>query len=189
MRARQDPDKHAVEGTLDGDTEMFAHIVLRHQRGLSGFCGAMLCGEGGEDAAQEVFLKAFQALHEFRGDSAFSSWLYRIAFNHCSNLKKSLARRRTCSLEDLSPQAREKAMAAPAATPDGAPELDALAAAMARLPANYRLLIALHLQGKDYAEIAEVAGISVEGVRGRLRRARLILRRGLHRLLPNEVIK
>lgn len=186
---RQDPDLHAVEGTLDGDTEMFAHIVLRHQRGLCGFCSAMLCGEGGEDAAQEVLVKAFQALPEFRGDSAFASWLYRIAFNHCSNIKKSLARRNTCSLEDLSPLAREKAVAAPAASPAAAPELDALAAAMARLPANYRLLIALHLQGKDYAEIAEVAGITVEGVRGRLRRARLILRRGLRRLFPAEVIE
>ena len=164
---------------------MFAELVLRHQRGIIGFCASMLpYGEGAEDAAQEVFIKAFKSLESFRGDSAFSTWLYRIAFNHCCDLKKSSARRRTDSLEDLPYAVREKAVGRMDQPERGKPELEALAAAMARLPENYRALVALRLEGEDYRAMAETLGLSLEAVRARLRRARLILRRELRHFLP-----
>jgi RNA polymerase sigma-70 factor (ECF subfamily) len=182
---RPDEDLEAIKGALEGDTAMFAQLVLRHQRGIIGFCASMLpYGEGAEDAAQEVFIKAFKSLESFRGDSAFSTWLYRIAFNHCCNLKKSSARRRTDSLDDLPYAVREKAVGRADPVERGTPELDALATAMARLPESYRALIALRLQGEDYRAIAETLGISLEAVRARLRRARLILRRDLRHFLP-----
>lgn len=183
-----DEDLEAVKGALEGDTAMFEALVLRHQRGLIGFCASMLpYGEGAEDAAQEVFIKVFKSLESFRGEAAFSTWLYRIAFNYCCNLKVSAARRKTDSLEDLPWAVREKAVAR--ADPDGRgrPELDALAAALARLPGSYRALVALRLQGEDYRAIALTMGLTVEAVRARLRRARLILRRDLRHFLPDGV--
>lgn len=183
--SRQDEDLKALKGALEGDTAMFAELVLRHQRGILGFCASMLPhGEGAEDAAQEVFIKAFKSLESFRGDSAFSTWLYRIAFNHCCNLKKSSARRKTDSLEDLPYAVREKAVGRNDQPERGRPELEALEGAMARLPENYRALMALRLEGEDYRAMAENLGLSLEAVRARLRRARLILRRDLRHFLP-----
>ncbi len=185
---RPDEELEALKGALEGDTAMFARLVLRHQRGIIGFCASMLPhGEGAEDAAQEVFIKAFKALENFRGDSAFSTWLYRIAFNHCCNLKKTSARRRTDSLDDLPYAVREKAVGRADTAAGERPELDALAAALARLPENYRALVALRLQGEDYRAMAGALGLSLEAVRARLRRARLLLRRDLRHFLPGGV--
>ncbi|HNW44871.1 MAG TPA: RNA polymerase sigma factor [Elusimicrobiales bacterium] len=187
--SRQDKDSEALRGALEGDTEMFAELIRRHQRGIIGFCHSMLPhGEGAEDAAQEVFLKALKSLESFRAESSFSTWLYRLAFNHCCNLKKSHARRKTDSLEDLSYSAREKAAGRLDAQPDPVkPELEALPAALARLPAGYRAVIAMRLQGRDYNEISTALGVTLESVRARLRRARLILRRDLKHFLPGTM--
>jgi RNA polymerase sigma-70 factor (ECF subfamily) len=182
---RPDGEREALKGALEGDTEMFGVLVRRYQAGVIGFCAAMLpYGQGAEDAAQEVFIKAFKSLETFRGDSAFSTWLYRIAFNHCCNLNRSSARRRTDSLEDLPEAVREKAVSRTDPEEKGRPELDALAAALARLPGRYRALIALRLQGEDYRSMAAALGLSLEAVRARLRRARLLLRRDLRHFLP-----
>ncbi len=186
---RQDQDLEALRGALEGDTERFAELVRRHQRGVLGFCASMLpYGAGAEDAAQEVFIKAFKSLENFRGESSFSTWLYRIAFNHCCNIKKSTSIRRTDSLDELSSHAREQAVGRlDEPVSHARPELDALAAAMDRLPAGYRALIALRLQGQDYKAMAEAAGLTVEAVRARLRRARLILRRNLQHFFPPKL--
>jgi RNA polymerase sigma-70 factor (ECF subfamily) len=65
---RRDTDIVALRGALEGDTEMFAELVRRHQRGIIGFCASILpYGQGAEDAAQEVFIKAFKSLANFRG--------------------------------------------------------------------------------------------------------------------------
>jgi len=168
---------------------MFAELVRRHQGGIIGFCVSMLSHrEVAEDAAQEVFIKAFKSLEAFRGESSFSTWLYRIAFNHCCTLKKSFARRRMESMEGLSYYVREKATGRWDMDNRGTPELDALGGAMDKLPESYRALIALRLQGRSYREMAAIAGISVEAVRARLRRARLMLRRDLRRFFPGAIM-
>lgn len=182
---RPDGDLEALKGALEGDTAMFGVLVRRHQAGVIGFCASMLAGEGAEDAAQEVFIKAFKSLETFRREASFATWLYRIAFNHCCNLKKSSIRRKTDSLEDLPYAVREKAVGRSDQPERGRPELDALAAAMARLPERYRALVGLRLEGEDYRAMAGTLGISLEAVRGRLRRARLLLRRDLRHFLPD----
>jgi len=179
-------DTEAINGALEGDTAMFGVLVRRYQGTIIGFCASMLpYGEGAEDAAQEVFIKAFKSLESFRGEAAFSTWLYRITFNHCCNLKKSSVRRRTDSLEDLPYSVREKAVGRTDTPERGRPELDALTEAMGRLPESYRAIVALRLEGENYLTIAETLGISLEAVRARLRRARLILRRDLRHFLPD----
>jgi RNA polymerase sigma-70 factor (ECF subfamily) len=173
---RKDPE--IIAAVLDGDTEAFAALVQRHQAKLLAFCRSML-GSGGEDAAQEVFVKAFTALPDFRLDASFSTWLYRIAYNHCCTIIKRNTRAATDSLDAMPETEKERAMRAPAPAQAGGEAETAAARAMAELPGNYRAVMAMRLDGQDYRSIALALGISEDSVRARLRRARLILRSSL----------
>lgn len=182
-------DAELIDEVLGGENAAFGDLVERHQQKVLGFCLSMLGGrEAAEDAAQEIFIKAFTSLPDFRGGSSFSTWLYRIAFNHCSNLRRAKARARQESFDALSEASREKAMLR-AAPPQPAEEARLPAGALEALPAAYRAVIALRLEGENYAAIAEALGISEDAVKARLRRARAVLRGYLRHLLPPPVSK
>jgi RNA polymerase sigma-70 factor (ECF subfamily) len=178
-------DSGIIEEVLDGDTEAFAELVCRYQARVVSFCRSML-GDGAEDAAQEIFLKAFTGLSGFRLEAAFSTWLYRIAYNHCCTLLKKRSSSPVESLDAMPEAAREKAGATSSGRgPENGEETDAaILKALAGLPGNYRAAMALRLQGEDYRSIALALGISEDSVRARLRRARLILRAALRHFLP-----
>jgi RNA polymerase sigma-70 factor, ECF subfamily len=127
-----------------------------------------------EDAAHDVFLKAYRKFHAFRGDSSVRTWLYRIAVNHCQNLLQSWHRRHIVTgLDD-----RLSITPAPAAeNPLRVLELKELGQRIQRtleaLPEEYRLLLLLiadeHL---SYEQVAELTSQSTDAVRGKLHRAR-----------------
>lgn len=190
MFFKEPADAELIDDVICGDRAAFAGLVERHQQRVLGFCCSLLGSrEDAEDAAQEVFTKAFQALPDFRRGASFSTWLYRIACNHCSNVRRAAARARQDSFDAMTEEARERAMlnAAPAPIQPVEPEIPA--AALAGLPAAYRAAIALRLEGETYAGIAAALGISEEAVRARLKRARGVLRRKLRHLLPAPVSK
>jgi RNA polymerase sigma-70 factor (ECF subfamily) len=86
-RLRED-DREALEACRRGDREAFDRLVERYQRDVYRLCYRYLNNhEDANDAAQEVFLRAYRAIERFRGDSAFSTWLYRIAVNTCLNFR------------------------------------------------------------------------------------------------------
>ena len=185
-------DIDIISAVLDGDTEEFAVLIRRYQDKILGFCLSMLSeNEAARDAAQEIFIKAYKGLADFRGDSAFSTWLYRIAFNHCRTLQQRTASARTESLDAMSAPAREEAerrIPRPLDTSDD--DLSKLAAqAVDSLPAGYRAAISLRLQGADYQTIAATLGVSVDSVKARLRRARIILRDRLRHFLSGSASK
>ncbi|MBI5745238.1 MAG: RNA polymerase sigma factor [Elusimicrobia bacterium] len=182
-------DTELVVEVLNGNTGSFSGLVIRHQQKVLGFCLSMLSNsQAAEDAAQEVFIKAFTSIPDFRQGSSFSTWIYRIAFNHCCNLRRRSHRARQESFDAMPEESREKAMraAAPEAAPMNVPDTSA---AMASLPAAYRAVMALRLEGENYAAIGAALGISEDSVKARLRRARIILRAELRHLLPDEVSK
>lgn len=190
MLFKETGDEELIDAVLDGDASAFGGLVARHQQKLLGFCFSMLGGrEAAEDAAQEVFVKAFTALPQFRRGSSFSTWIYRIAFNHCSNVRRGAARARQESFDAMTEEARERAMlkAAPAAGQGGQAALPA--GALDALPAGYRAAIALRLEGESYADIAASLGITEDAVKARLKRAREVLRARLRHLLPAAVSK
>src|SRR5690349_13020159 len=85
----QDQDAGLVERYLKGDTTAFDEIMIRYERQIYRICYRFV--ENREDAmdlAQDVFIKAFEHLATFRGESSLKTWLYRIAMNHCINHKK-----------------------------------------------------------------------------------------------------
>src|ERR671911_1746336 len=81
-------DREAGEASRRGDREAFDRLVERYQRDVYRLCYRYLNNhEDANDAAQEAFLRAYRAIGSFRGDSAFSTWLYRIAVNTCLNFR------------------------------------------------------------------------------------------------------
>lgn len=93
----REDDRQAVEACRSGDTQAFDRLVERYQRDVYRLCYRYVNNHfDASDMAQEVFLRAYKALGKFRGDSAFSTWLYRIAVNTCLNFRSA---RRLTSVE------------------------------------------------------------------------------------------
>jgi len=160
-----------VAAARDGDGDAFELLVRRHQGAVYGLALRMLGSEAdAQDAAQDTFVQAWRALARFRGDSAFSTWLYRIVTNRCLNI---LARRRPAdALSDDHADRRDD----PAEIAVGRERMHAVAAAVLRLGREQRAALVLReFQGLSYDEIAAVLGITVAAVKGRIHRARLLL--------------
>jgi RNA polymerase sigma-70 factor (ECF subfamily) len=141
-----------------------------------GLCLSMLADTAAaEDAAQETFLKAYASLKEFRGDAAFSTWLFRIAANKCLDFKRKSARARTTSLDFLLEEhgdSIQRLLASPG--PERSTEdAQLVEEILSCLPDAYRLILTLReLNGLNYQEIAQTMSCSVDSVKARLQRAR-----------------
>jgi len=86
----REDEREAVEACQRGEREAFDRLVERFQRDIYRLCYRYVNNhEDANDVAQEVFLKAYRAIRRFRGDSSFSTWLYRIAVNTCLNFRSS----------------------------------------------------------------------------------------------------
>jgi RNA polymerase sigma-70 factor (ECF subfamily) len=158
---------------LAGDRNHFGELVTRHQARVFRVClGILGDSQEAEEASQDTFLRAFRALSQFRGDSAFSTWLTRIAINVSRTRLRRMRVRRFFSLDAL----REKgSFAEPVAPPDN-PNSAALALLSALPESDREIILLKEVEGLDYKEIAAVLNLTVEGVRGRLKRARVRLR-------------
>ena len=87
-------DNELVRRFVDGDRSAFEELVVRHQNRVYGFCLRLLGSPSlAEEAAQEVLVKVFKYLPRFRGESKFTTGLYRVTFNHCRNVQAYRARR------------------------------------------------------------------------------------------------
>ncbi|GAA3056864.1 RNA polymerase sigma factor [Kitasatospora albolonga] len=166
------PDQVLAARAGDGDQESFAELMRRHTPRMLALATRMLDDrQAAEDEVQEACLAVWRKLPDFRGDSAFGTWLYRIVTNRCLNALR--ARRTEVPLDE----AREPASTDPADLPERAAEshasVDGLRAALATLTPEQRACWVLReLHGMTYDEIAEVTGIGEPAVRGRIFRAR-----------------
>jgi RNA polymerase sigma-70 factor (ECF subfamily) len=171
------------------DERAFQEIVRLYQHKVFNLVFRMISNrEEAEDVAQEVFVTVFKSIDGFRGEAKFSTWLYRIAANHCKNRMKYLGRRSYKSTGELDEAAeRELADAQPhSMTPhvDG-PEkvLEGLQTekmvqqAIALLDEEHRLLIVLRdVEDLSYQEICSITGLAEGTVKSRLHRARMSLK-------------
>ncbi len=187
MLEAQDRDHELVDRVLAGDREAFAHLLRRHQRTVLNFMYRMLGQrETAEDLTQEVFLKAYVSLPRFRKEAAFSTWLFRIAHNHCLNALKGRGREIPASSLANDPSNPDRIASVPDPT-DAAHgrleqrELQAIIQEkLAELTPDHRTVVVLRdIQGLSYDEIA--AALNIEGgtVRSRLHRARMELKEKL----------
>ena len=152
----------------NADMAAFEMLFRRHQQYVAGLCLQFLRSQAeAEDAAQEVFIKAYRGLASFEPKVTFRGWLYRITVNHCRDLIDQRVRR----AEDCD----EELLATIATLPKQEARLVAtmtLEAALEKLKPDYRVAFILQaVEGRTIGEVAEVLGIGFEAAASRLRRA------------------
>lgn len=170
-------DDELVRQAKAGDLTAFDALVARHYEQVFALAFHLLGNaDDAADATQEAFLKAFERLSQFRGDAAFSTWLYRITVNVCHDWHR---RRQSVPFSQLSDEEGEAVSWAEATEPDPEEEWqrrerrEAVQKVLQQLPDDFRqVLILCDLQGLTYAEAAKVLGVPEGTVKSRLHRAR-----------------
>ncbi len=160
-------ERAAIEACLSGDTSAFDVLVVRHQKTIQRVCYRFTGNtEDAADLTQEVFVKAYRSLPKFRGTSAFSTWLYRIAVNACLSFKASRKNKTEEWDEDHDilaggPSAEE--------TLDALSNARNIRAALETLPERQRLTVIMKvLEERTHAEVAEILGSNVGTVKANL---------------------
>jgi RNA polymerase sigma-70 factor (ECF subfamily) len=174
-------DQQLVERAQRGDKKAFEFLVLKYQRKLERLLSRIIRNPSEiEDVAQESFIKAYRALPNFRGDSAFYTWLYRIGINTAKNYLISQGRRAPTSTEFDAEEA-ESFEDAGALRDMNTPEAQLMSKQIAQtvnasidsLPEELRTAITLReIDGLSYEEIAQIMACPIGTVRSRIFRAR-----------------
>jgi RNA polymerase sigma-70 factor (ECF subfamily) len=193
-----DADALLVERAKRGDTRAFEMLVVKYQRRIERLIGRMVRdADLVQDVAQESFIRAYRALPQFRGDSAFYTWLYRIAVNTAKKALVELKRdplvseHSLASGEDGEETSRVENELSDGATPEAILASKEVAAAVnaaiGALSEDLRQAITLReIEGLSYEEIAELMNCPIGTVRSRIFRARESIAARLRPLLDTR---
>ena len=174
-------EQEIIQRVLSGDTEAFEALVLEHQNKVYSLALRMVGNEeDARDMAQEAFIRAFNSLTGFRGDSKFSVWLYRLTSNICIDFLRSRAKKRTVSMtwtDDEGEDAGELEIPDERFMPEQSLERASVRESVQRgldsLSPQYReILLLREINGLSYDEISEALGIEPGTVKSRIFRAR-----------------
>lgn len=191
IRDTEDIDQELVRRVQQGDKSAFDLLVLKYQHKIVHLVNRYVKDPSeAQDVAQDTFIKAYRALGDFRGDSAFYTWLYRIAINTAKNYLLSRSRRHFDYEIDV--QDAEQVENAPQLKNIETPEnllmneqiVAVIKSAIERLPEEMRIAITLReFEGMSYEEIAEAMDCPIGTVRSRIFRAREAIDQKLNPLL------
>ena len=182
-----DQDTELIEAINAGQSDRFPELLKRYEQKLYNF-GLRMCGDvrDAEDLVQDTFLNVFRYLKDFRFETKFKNWLYRVATSSCikKRRKSKFAPQHEISLDDFIPNESEHvAQQAPGWAQMPLDQLlnEELAVqlkeAIMSLPDKYRLVVVLRdLEGFSTAETAQILNLQPSNVKVRLHRARLFLR-------------
>jgi len=188
-------DAVLIRAFQGGDKAAFDELVLKHHHKLFNLCYRFLGDyQEANDSAQETFIKAYRSLKKFRLESAFSTWLYRIAVNTSKNKLKSAEYRRKKKMVPLDNPASldlsSPAMGIQDETHSPAMQLEkkermrVIQEAINALPPEQKVVVTLRdIEGFSYEEIVEITGVKAGTVKSRLARARLDLRNKLRSMI------
>ena len=183
-------DQLLIERCRSGHPEAFGDLVSKYQRRLVRTLGTLLGNSHDAlDVAQDAFLQAFLKLDSFRGESAFYSWLFRIAWNAAATLRRKQRVRSGASLDAMREQTgAEPNDLNPASDPSHSlqsfEDQQLLRQALSELGEDYRTALVLkEIEGLSYEDIASLTESPIGTVRSRIHRARLELRAKLDRTL------
>lgn len=172
-----------IESILRGETAGFARIVEAHKRLVTQIVFRMIPSEADrEDICQDVFVKVFQNLSQFRYESKLSTWIARVAYNTCLNF---IEKKRPVLYDDIGTQQsglddRASENQSPAEWVDARRQAARLSEEIDKLPTLYGLVLSLyHLQEMTYAEIGAILKLPDGTVKSYLFRARKMLRDSL----------
>jgi len=178
---REDEDRRATELRLvrqaqAGDLVAFERLYRENERKVFGLCFRLSSDPAlAEELTQEVFVRAWRKLSSFRGESAFSSWLYPLTVNVALSERRSRRRRDARIVATEDPASLERAPRSPA--PEAGFDLEK---AMAALPPGARAVFVLHdVEGRTHEEIARLLGLAPGTSKAQLHRARRLLREAL----------
>ncbi len=190
MKQKKVSDASLVEEVRAGSMEAFEELISRYESKVYNlamrFCRNQ---EDAEEVVQDVFATIYSKLDGFRGQSQFSSWMYRIIVNAAFMKLRKRKQQHTISIEDLAPQIRQACLEQDnpilhrSDTITQNNELrQILDQAINRLPAQYRAVFVLRdVDGLSNQEVSEILDLSIPAVKSRLHRSRLMLRRKLAR--------
>lgn len=171
-----DPDQQLVRRAVEGDHEAFNELVRRHERRVFAVTMRMLGREEDAlDATQDAFLTVFRKIGQFRGESAFTTWLHRIAVNACYDILRKRARQPVLHLAGDDDRRIEEGP--PVADHAGAVAGDIDAdRALLQVPEDFRAVLVLaDVHDLAYEEIAVICQIPIGTVKSRLHRGRVAL--------------
>jgi RNA polymerase sigma-70 factor (ECF subfamily) len=171
-----DPD---VALAAAGDRRAFERLYRQHMGRVFSLCARMVNDRTqAEELTQDVFVRAWEKLHLFRGEAAFGTWLHRMTVNVVLNARKTEGRMRTRYEDDDDGSGIDELPGRPLAPGD---RMD-LEAAVAKLPKGARRVFILHdVEGYKHEEIAGMLGVTTGATKAQLHRARLLLREALNR--------
>ncbi len=185
-------DHEIISRVLGGNTRSFADLVERHKDKAMTIAMRMLRNrEEAEEAVQDAFVRAFNALGQFENRSAFSTWLYRILFNVCSTILS----KRGESLQSISSDKNEEEhddeipdfSEIPDLIVEGKEFRQQVIEALNELPPLYSGIATMfYLDDLSYEEIVTITGSPLGTVKARLFRARAMLRNGIVRRISTE---
>lgn len=188
-------DQALVERAQKGDQKAFELLVSKYQRRLTRLLSRFIKDEHEvNDVAQEALIKAYRALPNFRGESAFYTWLYRIGINTAKNFLANSSKRLFVSTDVANDEGDIFDLADQLAD-DHTPEaelmnreiLQTVESAIAKLPDDLRKAITLReMEGLSYEEIAQIMDCPIGTVRSRIFRAREVIAKDLRPLLDTS---
>ena len=184
------PDTVLVDKLKGGDMDAFEELISRYESKV--FNLAMRFTRNQEDAEevlQDVFSTIYSKIEGFRGQSAFSSWMYRIIVNAAFMKLRKRKQQATVSIEDLTPAVKQFCMERESLLANRSDNItinkelrDKLEDSIGRLPDQYRAVFILRdVDGLSNQEVSEILGLSIPAVKSRLHRSRLMLRKKLQR--------
>ncbi len=180
-----DADIGIVRAVQEGDVAAFDQLILKYRERLFGVIYNMTSNrEDASDLTQDAFIKAFQSINRFQGQSSFFTWLYRIGINSTLTHLRKNRLRTFFSLEKVDEEDRQSAEVIEALTDKSGADRDVfvhelqekLNEAMQKLSIKHRTVVTLfEIDGLSHQEIAEVMNCSVGTVRSRLHYAKQLL--------------
>ena len=196
-----DSDLQLVERTVAGDQRAYELLVIKYQRRIERLIGRMVRDTDlVQDIAQETFIRAYRALHQFRGDAQFYTWLYRIAVNTAKKALMDMKRNPVISEnalrggDDEDETSRVDNELTTEETPETVLAAQEIArvvnAAMEALPEELRMAITLReIEGLSYEEIAQALDCPIGTVRSRIFRAREAIDEQMRPLLDTDTTR
>lgn len=169
----------------NGERDVYRILVERHQERVRNLIYSIFHdNEVVDDLAQEIFIKAYEALPSFRLDSSFYTWLYRITVNRSRDEMRRRKIRRFLSFQTLEDEANKEFVAKMSVAPENRDAKELVTLGLQALPEKFRSAIILKdIEGLSYEEIAHVLQCEIGTVKSRLSRARTMLRKVLQPLL------
>jgi RNA polymerase sigma-70 factor (ECF subfamily) len=166
-----------------GNRAAFERLYHEHVRRVFSLCARMVADrDRAEELTQDVFVRAWEKLHLFRGESSFNTWLHRLTVNVVLNARKSDGRLQSRFEQQDDEQGGMDALPGVVGMPLAPGDLLDLEDAIGRLPPGARRVFVLHdVEGYKHEEIAEMLGVTSGATKAQLHRARMLLREALNR--------